>query len=229
MIRTQCRHDSRRAAGWLGLRLLTEAMAQRLFNRAPSQSAGLHSPYQFVCIFSFSCTPSHLSLFCPAERVKRYVGVLKKFKSSIEGCVIEGQMDPAVVGKFKMTPVVSSMAKDLKEAAKINDSVSACTCRKSCADLHIPRGGRTSAFVSLISSPYDGASLLQPPSLSGCVDAQAATWRLCNTERSRGYFLPVDDHTPALLVVFAGEIFHVIVGRRNVSKRTSSPNFPRKP
>lgn len=52
----------------------------------------------------------------------RYVGVLKKFKSSIEGCVIEGQMDPAVVGKFKMTPLVTSMAKDLKEAVAANDS-----------------------------------------------------------------------------------------------------------
>lgn len=55
----------------------------------------------------------------------RYVGVLKKFSSFIEGSVIEGQMDPAVVGKFKMTPVVSSMASELKKAAEANDSVSA--------------------------------------------------------------------------------------------------------
>ena len=54
----------------------------------------------------------------------RYVGVLKKFSSFIEGSVIEGQMDPAVVGKFKMTPVVSSMASELKKAAEANDSVS---------------------------------------------------------------------------------------------------------
>lgn len=33
-------------------------------------------------------------------------------------------MDPAVVGKFKMTPVVSSMASELKKAAEANDSVS---------------------------------------------------------------------------------------------------------
>lgn len=52
----------------------------------------------------------------------RYVGVLKKFSSFIEGSVIEGQMDPAVVGKFKMTPVVSSMASELKKAAEANDS-----------------------------------------------------------------------------------------------------------
>lgn len=38
--------------------------------------------------------------------------------------MIEGQMDPAVVGKFKMTPLVSSMASDLKKAAEANDSVS---------------------------------------------------------------------------------------------------------
>lgn len=55
----------------------------------------------------------------------RYVGVLKKFSSLIEGSIIEGKMDPAVVGKFKMTPLVSSMASDLKKAAEANDSVSA--------------------------------------------------------------------------------------------------------
>ncbi len=38
--------------------------------------------------------------------------------------MIEGQMDPAVVGKFKMTPLESSMASDLKKAAEINDDVS---------------------------------------------------------------------------------------------------------
>lgn len=54
----------------------------------------------------------------------RYVGVLKKFSSVVEGSVIEGQMDPAVVGKFKMTPLESSMASDLKKAAEANDSVS---------------------------------------------------------------------------------------------------------
>ncbi|CAN0418538.1 unnamed protein product [Ascophyllum nodosum] len=52
----------------------------------------------------------------------RYVGVLKKFSKYIEGSVIEGAMDPAVVGKFKMTPLVSSMASDLKKAAEANDS-----------------------------------------------------------------------------------------------------------
>ncbi|CBJ26073.1 expressed unknown protein [Ectocarpus siliculosus] len=52
----------------------------------------------------------------------KYVGVLKKFSSVVEGSVIEGQMDPAVVGKFKMTPVESSMASDLKKAAEANDS-----------------------------------------------------------------------------------------------------------
>lgn len=51
----------------------------------------------------------------------RYVGVLKKFSSVVEGSVIEGQMDPAVVGKFRMTPLESSMASDLKKAAEIND------------------------------------------------------------------------------------------------------------
>lgn len=50
--------------------------------------------------------------------------MLKKFSSVVEGSVIEGQMDPAVVGKFKMTPVESSMASDLKKAAEANDSVS---------------------------------------------------------------------------------------------------------
>lgn len=55
--------------------------------------------------------------------VGRYVGVLKKFSSHIEGCVIEGQMDPAVVGKFKMTPLVTSMAKDLKKVAEAKDTV----------------------------------------------------------------------------------------------------------
>ncbi|CAN0103410.1 unnamed protein product [Pylaiella littoralis] len=52
----------------------------------------------------------------------RYVGVLKKFSSVVEGSVIEGQMDPAVVGKFKMTPLESSMATDLKKAAEAIDS-----------------------------------------------------------------------------------------------------------
>lgn len=52
------------------------------------------------------------------------MGVLKKFSSFIEGSVIEGQMDPAVVGKFKMTPLVSSMASDLKKAAEARDTVS---------------------------------------------------------------------------------------------------------
>lgn len=69
------------------------------------------------------CLPPYVLLipvFCA-----RYVGVLKKFSSFIEGSVIEGQMDPAVVGKFKMTPVVSSMASELKKAAEANDSVSA--------------------------------------------------------------------------------------------------------
>lgn len=56
--------------------------------------------------------------------LRRYVGVLKKFSSVVEGSVIEGQMDPAVVGKFKMTPLESSMASDLKKAAEINDDVS---------------------------------------------------------------------------------------------------------
>lgn len=73
----------------------------------------------FVC-------PSLVSLCNFYPYTSRYVGVLKKFKSSIEGCVIEGQMDPAVVGKFKMTPLVTSMAKDLKEAVAANDSVSVC-------------------------------------------------------------------------------------------------------
>lgn len=50
--------------------------------------------------------------------------MLKKFSSVVEGSVIEGQMDPAVVGKFKMTPLESSMASDLKKAAEANDSVS---------------------------------------------------------------------------------------------------------
>lgn len=54
--------------------------------------------------------------------------MLKKFSSVVEGSVIEGQMDPAVVGKFKMTPVESSMASDLKKAAEANDSVSVSGC-----------------------------------------------------------------------------------------------------
>lgn len=66
---------------------------------------------------------------CPSDVIcvlhgGRYVGVLKKFSSVVEGSVIEGQMDPAVVGKFKMTPLESSMASDLKKAAEANDSVS---------------------------------------------------------------------------------------------------------
>lgn len=76
-------------------------------------------------------TTFDLSSLCSLRNVysytPRYVGVLKKFKSSIEGCVIEGQMDPAVVGKFKMTPLVTSMAKDLKAAAAANDAVSICS------------------------------------------------------------------------------------------------------
>lgn len=43
--------------------------------------------------------------------------------------MIEGQMDPAVVGKFKMTPLESSMASDLKKAAEINDDVSGLLAR----------------------------------------------------------------------------------------------------
>ena len=63
---------------------------------------------------------------CP----RRYVGVLKKFSSVVEGSVIEGQMDPAVVGKFKMTPLESSMASDLKKAAEINDDVSGLVAKR---------------------------------------------------------------------------------------------------
>lgn len=38
-------------------------------------------------------------------------------------------MDPAVVGKFKMTPLESNMASDLKKAAEANDSVGVCVVR----------------------------------------------------------------------------------------------------
>lgn len=62
--------------------------------------------------------------------LRRYVGVLKKFSSVVEGSVIEGQMDPAVVGKFKMTPLESSMASDLKKAAEINDDVSGLVAKR---------------------------------------------------------------------------------------------------
>jgi len=70
---------------------------------------------RWVCFRSFVLS---------SRRDGRYVGVLKKFSSVVEGSVIEGQMDPAVVGKFKMTPLESSMASDLKKAAEINDDVS---------------------------------------------------------------------------------------------------------
>lgn len=73
----------------------------------------------------FATVPVFLFVSCaPLCYGGRYVGVLKKFSKYIEGSVIEGQMDPAVVGKFKMTPLVSSMASDLKKAAEANDSVS---------------------------------------------------------------------------------------------------------
>ncbi|CAM9894867.1 unnamed protein product, partial [Choristocarpus tenellus] len=41
--------------------------------------------------------------------------------NKIEGRVIEGEMDPAVVGSFKMTPRMSSMAASLRIAAKVNN------------------------------------------------------------------------------------------------------------
>lgn len=86
----------------------------------------------------------------------RYVGVLKKFSSFIEGSVIEGQMDPAVVGKFKMTPVVSSMASELKKAAEANNSVSGSPRPGSpdCGTLHYapPRLVKpfSEVFVSIV-------------------------------------------------------------------------------
>lgn len=72
------------------------------------------------------------------------MGVLKKFSSVVEGSVIEGQMDPAVVGKFKMTPLESSMASDLKKAAEINDDV----CRSMSVGFgrRVVRAVRVSAF-----------------------------------------------------------------------------------
>lgn len=95
----QCSHD-----------LSYDALAHQL-----REGKGQISPY-----FSTS-PPILLTRPCLEDR---YVGVLKKFSSYIEGSVIEGQMDPAVVGTFKMTPLVSSMASDLKKAAEANDVVS---------------------------------------------------------------------------------------------------------
>lgn len=79
--------------------------------------------------FPFYPPPRYVSVY-----TRRYVGVLKKWKSSIEGCVIEGQMDPAVVGKFKMTPLVTSMAEDLKAAVEASGVVST-----SCSTLPLER------------------------------------------------------------------------------------------
>ena len=93
------------------------------------------------CLTLTSVTDFHLE--------SRYVGVLKKFSKYIEGSVIEGAMDPAVVGKFKMTPLVSSMASDLKKAAEANDSVSGlCGGRQ-------PNDVRYHPFVSFLTLPKD--------------------------------------------------------------------------
>lgn len=87
---------------------------------------------------------------------RRYVGVLKKFSSVVEGSVIEGQMDPAVVGKFKMTPLESSMAADLKKAAEIND------------DVRISADSARQALVSVWCVSLAWASLVFAPFFSTC-------------------------------------------------------------
>lgn len=60
--------------------------------------------------------------------------------------MIEGQMDPAVVGKFKMTPLESSMASDLKKAAEINDDVSG-VARRRCHSYLVSACMITSVFL----------------------------------------------------------------------------------
>jgi hypothetical protein len=48
---------------------------------------------------------------------------MKQYSTKIEGSVTEGQMDPFVVGRFSMTPVVASMAAELKLAAKLTEAL----------------------------------------------------------------------------------------------------------
>lgn len=124
---------------------------------------------------------------------RRYVGVLKKFSSVVEGSVIEGQMDPAVVGKFKMTPLESSMASDLKKAAEIQDDVSG---------LH-----GTASLVSSLSLFWFGiffrhnTVFLPAPFWQGCLGSEdfdpvcfpqksaCRVWALAFVQRNRCLFL----------------------------------------
>jgi hypothetical protein len=57
---------------------------------------------------------------------------MKQYSTKIEGSVTEGQMDPFVVGRFSMTPVVASMAAELKLAAKLTEALEVC---KHCSSL----------------------------------------------------------------------------------------------